>query len=76
MSGKTRILVGGRKSTAYVMLNEFEGIKIAYSFGIGNKIWYLSFDQELAEKNIDIYMYDHTINTYFYWKKYMFDSIN
>lgn len=61
VSGKTRILVGGRKSTAYVMLNEFEGIKIAYSFGIGNKIWYLSFDQELAEKNIDIYMYDHTI---------------
>ena len=60
--GKTRKLYGGRKSTAYVMLDELDGIKIAYSFGIGDQAWFLSFDQELADRNIDIYMYDHTIN--------------
>ena len=60
--GKKRKLIGGRKSTSYVLLDDFKGIKIAYSIGIGSKDWFLSFDQELADKNIDIYMYDHTIN--------------
>ena len=59
--GKTRILVGGRKSTGYVMLDELDDIKIAYSFGIGDQAWHLSFDKELADKKIDVYMYDHTI---------------
>lgn len=59
--GKTRKLYGGNVSTSYVMLDEFEGIKIAYSIGIGPVDWYINFDKELADRNIDIYMYDHTI---------------
>lgn len=62
VKGKTRILVGGKKSTGYVMLDEFDDIKIAYSFGIGNEDWHILFDKELADKNIDIFMYDHTID--------------
>ena len=60
--GKKRKLFGGRKSTGYVLLDELTGIKIAYSFGIGDQDWYISFDKELADNNIDVFMYDHTIN--------------
>ena len=60
------------KDGGYVLLNDFENIKFAYSFGISNEI---SFDKDLADKNIDIYMYDHTIKKLpflhkkFHWKK-------
>ena len=62
--GKTRKLYGGKVPTSYVMLDEseFKGIKIAYSIGIGSPDYYINFDKELAERNIDVYMYDHTIN--------------
>jgi len=62
VKGKTRKLFGGKKSTSYVMLDEFDGIKICYSFGIGPLDWHIEFDKELADRNIDVYMYDHTID--------------
>ena len=70
--GKKRILLGKKKDGSYVLLNDFENIKVAYSFGIQRKV---QFDRYLADKGIDIYMYDHTINslpynhTNFHWKK-------
>ena len=72
VKGKTRILIGEKKDGCYVMLDDFENIKIAYSIGISYKI---HFDKTLADKGIDIYMYDHTIdklpyeNIRFHWKK-------
>ena len=60
--GKTRKLFGNKKLTSYVMIDEFDGIKIVYSFGIGAPAWYIVFDKELADRNIDVYMYDHTID--------------
>ena len=54
------------------MVNDFENVKIAYSFGISHEI---SFDKGLADKNIDVFMYDHTIsklpydNPRFHWNK-------
>ena len=70
--GKTRILMGNNSDGSYVMLNDFENIKFAYSIGIRDAI---QFDKALADKGIDIYMYDHTINNLayenekFHWKK-------
>ena len=70
--GKERILIGEKKDGCYVLLNDFENIKIAYSFGIDNAI---QFDEDLAKRNIEVYMYDHTINSLpfnnpkFHWKK-------
>ena len=70
--GKEKILLGDYGDGSYVLLNNLEGIKIAYSFGIANQI---SFDKALADKGIDVYMYDHTINKLpfenakFHWKK-------
>ena len=72
VKGKTRILLGEIKDGSYVMLDDFENIKIAYSIGINNII---QFDKALADRGIDVYMYDHTINKLpyendkFHWKK-------
>jgi len=57
--GKKRVLIGEKKDGCYVMIDDFEDIKIAYSIGISYKI---QFDITLANKGIDVYMYDHTIN--------------
>ena len=60
------------KKEYYVLLDDFENIKIAYSLGIEKNI---GFDKDLADRGIDIYMYDHTINSLpyenpkFHWKK-------
>ena len=64
--------IGAKNDGGYVLLDDFENIKIAYSFGVSSEI---SFDKGLADKNIDVYMYDHTIeklpfsNLKFHWKK-------
>ena len=58
--GKKRILLGEKKDGCYVLLDDFENIKYAYSFGIARNIL---FDKALADKGIDIYMYDHTIKS-------------
>ena len=70
--GKHRILLGGKSDGGYVLLDDFDDIKIAYSFGIDKRI---QFDKALADRGIDVYMYDHTINSLpfynpkFHWKK-------
>jgi hypothetical protein len=70
--GKKRILLGEKTDGCYVLLDDFENIKYAYSFGIYKNI---QFDKSLADKGIDVYMYDHTINSLpyenpkFHWKK-------
>jgi len=56
--GKKRKLYGTNADGGYVLLEDLNDIKIAYSFGIGPSV---DFDKELADNNIDIYMYDHTI---------------
>ena len=70
--GKKRILLGHKRDGCYVLLDDFEGIRVAYSFGISNNV---HFDDALAKRGIDVYMYDHTINKLpyehekFHWKK-------
>ena len=70
--GHKKIRIGRKADGGYIFLNDLKNIKIAYSFGISKEI---SFDKELADKNIDVYMYDHTIkslpfeNSRFHWKK-------
>ena len=69
---KKKILAGNFGDGGYVLLDDLEDIKIAYSFGIRNEI---SFDKFLSDKGINVYMYDHTINsipsndTKLHWKK-------
>ena len=72
VNGIKKIRIGKNSDGGYILLDDFQNIKIAYSFGINNDV---SFDQALADKNIDIFMYDHTIsnlpynNPKFHWQK-------
>jgi hypothetical protein len=43
--GRVRVLIGEKKDGCYVLLDDFDKIKIAYSFGISRMI---QFDYELA----------------------------
>lgn len=49
--GKHRILLGGKSDGGYVLLDDFDDIKIAYSFGIDKRI---QFDKALADRGIDV----------------------
>ena len=72
--GKKRILLGNKSQGdgVYVILDDLKDVKIAYSFGISTNI---QFDKALADRGIDVYMYDHTIsrlpyqNPRFHWFK-------
>ncbi len=49
---------GARHDGGYVMLDDFHRGGIAYSFGINNDV---SWDDDVADKGYDIFMYDHTV---------------
>ena len=72
VKGKKRILVGEKQDGSYITLDDYDNVKIAYSIGIRDII---QFDRALADRGIDVYMYDHTINNLpyennkFHWKK-------
>lgn len=51
--------VGRANDGGYVMLDDFEGKRIAYSFGIADDV---SWDLDMANRGLDVYMYDHTIS--------------
>lgn len=54
------IRVGNKYDGGYVMLDDFcSGDYIAYSFGIKDDV---SWDSDMADKNYEIFMYDHTID--------------
>lgn len=72
VNGLKKIRIGKNVDGGYILLDDLQNVKIAYSIGISNEV---SFDQALADKNIDIFMYDHTIsnlpynNPKFHWQK-------
>ncbi|MDR2158076.1 MAG: FkbM family methyltransferase [Holosporaceae bacterium] len=53
------VRLGFDRDGGYVMLNEFPKDSVAYSFGVGDNV---SWDADVAKRNIDVYMYDHTID--------------
>lgn len=55
---KDYIRIGRVNDGGYVMMNNFVGKKIAYSFGIADDV---SWDLDIARRGLDVYMYDHTI---------------
>ena len=69
---KKRVLIGEKRDGSYLLFDDFINVHIAYSFGISSNV---DFDKALPDRGIDIYMYDHTIdslpfeNTKFHWRK-------
>lgn len=70
--GKKYIRVGKADDGGYIMFDEFNEVEAVYSFGIAEDV---SCDRFFADKGIDVFMYDHSINrlpeqnSYFHWKK-------
>ena len=64
--------VGSKSASGYIMLDDFNGEKIAYSFGIGDDV---VWDKDMVARGYDVFMYDHTIdglpeqNPRFHWSK-------
>lgn len=56
---KNLVRIGEKSDGGYIMLNDFTSGSCAYSFGINNDV---SWDNEMAERGYNIYMYDHTID--------------
>lgn len=56
---KSYVRIGGdRGDGGYIMVDDFNDKMRAYSVGIGDNV---SYDSELANKGIKVFMYDHTI---------------
>ncbi|MBQ2788645.1 MAG: FkbM family methyltransferase [Thermoguttaceae bacterium] len=52
------VRLGGSNDGGYVMLDDFKG-GVAYSFGVRDDV---AWDEELAKRGYDVYLYDHTID--------------
>lgn len=58
--GHSKIRVGSLHDGGYVCLDDFAEVTSAFSFGIGqNDDW----DLEIANRNIQVYQFDHTIHS-------------
>jgi hypothetical protein len=58
--GVKKVRVGGANDGGYVCLNEFQDIVAALSLGIEDNV---SWDFDIAERNIPVFQYDHTISS-------------
>jgi len=67
-----KVRVGRPFDGGYVMMDAFDEVEAAYSFGINDDV---SWDIDIANRDIKIYQYDHTIDSLpmdhpmFSWKK-------
>jgi hypothetical protein len=57
--GVRKIRVGAVHDGGYVMLDDFQGVEVALSLGIGPDV---SWDYALAERGIPVWQFDHTID--------------
>ena len=53
------IRIGGKGDGGYIMVDAFDAVDAAYSFGIGDNV---AWDKQIAQRAIPVYMYDHTID--------------
>ncbi len=67
-----KIRIGRPFDGGYVMIDAFDQVEAAYSFGINDDV---SWDFDIAQRGIDIFQYDHTIehlpfeHPRFHWSK-------
>ena len=54
-----KIRVGGFTDGGYVMIDSFPAQSKAYSLGVGGDV---SWDLDMASREIDVYQFDHTVN--------------
>jgi len=72
VEGFKKVRIGGAHDGGYVMLDDFDGVEAAYSIGIETDV---SWDADIASREIDVFQYDHTIdsapeqNPRLFWRK-------
>lgn len=59
-SGGRLVRIGNQNDGGYIMLDDFKNRNIAYSFGIDGDV---GWDDAIADRGLDVYMYDHTISS-------------
>lgn len=52
------VRIGRENDGGYVMVDDFQNKAVAYSIGICDDV---SWDMDMANRKLDVYMYDHTI---------------
>ena len=58
LKGATKVRIGRHFDGGYTMVDRFGGVEVAYSLGINDDV---SWDLDMAQKGIQIFQYDHTI---------------
>ena len=58
--GNGFLRVGQLNDGGYVMWDDFDGVRVAYSVGIERDV---SWDIDMAKRGIQVYQYDHTIDS-------------
>jgi hypothetical protein len=58
--GKNLMRMGRNYDGGYIMVDDFGKCEAAYSFGIADDV---SWDLDVAKRGIDVFLYDHTIET-------------
>lgn len=56
--GHRKVRIGRVHDGGYVMVDDLANVSAAYSLGIDGEV---SWDRQIADMNIDVYQYDHTI---------------
>lgn len=58
VEGISYVRIGRKHDGGYIMADDFDSKRIAYSVGIADDV---SWDEDMAARGFDVYMYDHTI---------------
>ncbi|HEX4769050.1 MAG TPA: hypothetical protein VH414_22525 [Lichenihabitans sp.] len=58
LTSHRKIRVGGREDGGYVMIDDLDRLKTAFSLGVGPNV---DWDHAMAERGIDVYQFDHTV---------------
>jgi len=56
---KCKVRIGHNRDGGYILLDDFAERLTVISYGIGNEY---SFDEDMAKRGLNVYMFDHTID--------------
>lgn len=57
--GHRKVRIGGAGDGGYVCVDDFVGLDVALSFGIGNNV---TWDEDVADRGVTVYQFDHTVD--------------
>jgi hypothetical protein len=60
VAGHSKIRLGAKNDGGYICIDDFDVIKLAFSFGIATDV---SWDRDIADRGIVVHQFDHTVDT-------------